>query len=94
MKKSQFAVKILMLRQAKKGTSLGEIGCKRGISKASDDNSREKYARVTTWEMLELRLEAENDQLKKIASRLLQENEMLRRQSVVPFNTQIKVMAG
>jgi hypothetical protein len=85
--------KILMLRHAKKGRSLGEIGCKPGISEASD-SSHEKYTRATTWEMLARRLKAENDQLKKIASKLLQENEMLRRESAVRFDARIKNVAG
>jgi hypothetical protein len=91
VKKPQF--KILRLRDAKKRTSLGKIGCKPGTSEASD-SSHEKNTRATTWEMLARRLQAENDQLKKIASKLSQENEMLRRKSAVRFDARIKNVAG
>jgi hypothetical protein len=94
MKRSQFAEsKILMLRQAEEAASIGEFCCTSGIS-AANDNWRKKNARLTALEMLLQRLEAQNGQLKKIATDLSLENEMLRRKSAVQFYSRIEDVAG
>jgi hypothetical protein len=56
--------------------------------------AQEKNDHFTLSAMLLRRLEVENGQLKKIATDLSLENEMLCRKSAVQFNSRIKDVAG
>jgi putative transposase len=80
MKRSRFseAQIAFILRQGEKGTAVGEICRKAGISEATYYNSRKKYGALTPSEMKQLRrLEEENGKLKKIVADLSLDKEML-----------------
>lgn len=80
MKRSKFseAQIAFMLKQADDGTSVGEVCRKAGISEATYDNWRKKYAGLMPSEMKRLRqLEEENGKLKRLVADLSLDKAML-----------------
>jgi putative transposase len=80
MKRSRFSEQQIafILRQAEAGTTVEEVCRKAGISEATYDNWRKKYAGLMPSEMRRLRqLEEENQRLKKLVADLALDKEML-----------------
>jgi putative transposase len=80
MKRSKFteAQIAFILRQAEEGTAVGEVCRKAGISEATFDAWRKKYAGLMPSEMKRLRqLEEENGKVKRIVADLSLDKAML-----------------
>lgn len=80
MKRSKFtdAQTAFVLRQAEKGSLVGKMCCKAGISEATFYNWRKKYAGLIPSEMMRLKqLEEENAKLKRLVADLSLDKAML-----------------